>query len=75
MFWVLITKRMIDICIRQLKQICGFLLTLTVVVYDFAQLYHNAFITQIQLLTRVQVDFVKLPYAYELFLYVTCVDL
>ncbi len=53
--------------IRQLKQICGFLLTRTVVVYDFTLLNHNAIITKIQMLTRVQVDCVKLPYAYELF--------
>ncbi len=61
--------------IRQLKQICGFLLALTVVVKDFTLLNHNVFITKIKLLTRVQDDCVKLPYAYELFLYVTCVDL
>ncbi len=61
--------------IRHLKQTCGFLLTLTVVVYDFTLLNHNAFIAKIQLLTRVQVDNVKLLYAHELFLYITCVDL
>ncbi len=61
--------------IRQLEQICSFLLTFTVVVYDLSLLNYNAFIAKIQLLTRVQVDCVKLPYAYELFLYVTWGDL
>ncbi len=43
--------------------------------YEFTLLNHSAFIVKIEQLTRVQVDCVKLPYAYELVLYVTCVDL
>ncbi len=37
------------------------LLRLTVAVYDFILFNPNAFVSHIQLLTRVQVDCVKLP--------------
>ncbi len=43
------------------------LLRLTVALYDFTLFNPYVFVSHIQLLTRVQVDCVKLPYAYELF--------